>query len=225
MITLDLFIVLLIGTIAMLVPILVQASWYKVKPWKCIIVALVLTITGTIGTRILYFIENLKRGGQSFFGAVFLVPIVFLLFAKIIRISYGRLMDLSAPAECVMLIIMKINCLMEGCCSGRELFVKKSGETIYFPSQIVELINALGIAIILLMLAKNKKNQGSIYAWYLVLYGCTRFVLNFFRAESSPVLFGMAYGSLWSLCGIVIGSMILICKKRGGSGMKENFNA
>lgn len=201
---------LLIGTIAMLIPILIQAKWHKIRFWKSAVLAVVLTITGTLGTKIWFAIENGRFGGQSFFGAVFVVPVVFWAFAKVLKLSFGRLLDLCAPAECVMLIIMKFACLLDNCCGGKDLFTTAKGVVIVFPSQVVEMINALILAVLLTVMAKREKNRGTIYAWYMVLYGGTRFVLDFFRANHSPVLLGLSYGCFWALCSLIIGGVILV---------------
>lgn len=217
MISLRLVVILLIGTVAMLIPMLIQASMYKMSFWKILIIAFILTITGTVGTRILFWIENGWYGGQSFYGAVFFVPVAFIVFAKLIKIPYGQLMDICGPAECVMLVIMKTQCLKDGCCSGTQLYQNIYGNYVFFPSQLVELINALVLAVVLLLLARADKRRGTIYAWYLLLYGSTRFVLNFFRAENTPVLIGLPYGGLWSVCAIIAGCVVLFKRKKARS--------
>ena len=199
----------------MLVPILILMKLYRVRLWKGIPIAFILTITGTIGTYIWYTIENFETfeyipfGGRSFYGAVFVVPIVFLLVAKLFRIPYGELMDCCAPAECAMLVIMKYQCLVDGCCGGRILYETSDGVQVRFPSQIVEVTVAAAIFVVLMLLAFNKRNQRAIYPYYLLIYGGARFVLNFFRDELSSFILGIPPGHLWSLCAIIIVSIIL----------------
>ena len=86
------------------------------------IISVLLTVSGTLGTFIWYAIESGGFGGRSFYGAVFIVPLLFIPVAYLFRIPYAKLMDLCAPAECMMLVLMKALCLMEGCCGGRVLF-------------------------------------------------------------------------------------------------------
>ena len=151
-----------IGTGAMLILIAVMMVCYKEKLWKSVPVALLLTVTGTLGTYIWYLIECSRWGGRSYYGAVFLVPIIFRFVAKLIKIPYGDLMDYCAPAECVMLAIMKYQCFVDGCCEGRILKVYADGTWLSFPSQIVELINALTIMTILMFMGIKGKNRGKI---------------------------------------------------------------
>ena len=211
--TLKTLIALSIGTGAMLVLILILMKLYRVKLWKGFPVAILLTITGTIGTYIWFFIESSFFGGRSYYGAVFLVPIAFVYLAKFMRIPYGYLMDFCAPAECVMLALMKYQCLVDGCCSGRVMLEIAMDGSVVFPSQIVELINALLLMAVLMGMAFFKKWRGKIYPWYLVIYGSTRFILNFFRADIEPLLLGLPAGNLWSLLSIFIGILWLIDRK------------
>lgn len=197
----------------MLVPILVQGSWYQLKLWKRFVLAVLLTAAGTIGTYLLFFVENGKIGGISFYGAVFFVPIIFLLIAKILREPYKCLMDICAVAECAMLAIMKVQCVQNGCCSGK-IFTISDRVSILFPSQIAEMINGTILLVILLILSRNKKYQGSIYPLYMLLYGTTRFILNLFRADQSVFLIGLTAGSLWSLISVGIGFIWMLLIKK-----------
>ena len=81
-----------------------------------------------------------------------------------------------------------------------------------FPSQLVELINAVVLMLVLMVMALSQKWRGKIYPWYLIIYGCTRFVLNWFRF-TSPLLMGLPAGNLWSLVAIFIGVLWLTDRK------------
>ena len=218
-------IVLLIGTCGMMVPMFFQAKKYSIKEWKIVPVAFVLTVIGTLGTYVWFLLENLEFGGRSFYGAVFIVPIVFLLFARIVHIPYGQLMDLCAPAECVMLSFMKIKCMIDGCCVGRILFISETGSVVRFPSQLSELIVAYVLAWGLLMMSYRRGSRGKIYAWYLILYGASRFILNFFRDEWAIYDGGIIpFGTIWSVCAVIIGVLwIIIYNKRQASLKQESL--
>ena len=198
----------------MLIPMLLMSTWYNVRKYKVLISAIILTVFGVIGTYSWFWVETGRWGGRSFFGAVFIIPISVILVSKLLRIPYGDLMDLCAPAECVMLILMKVKCIIDDCCEGRVLFNSSSGTEIVFPSQIVELANALILGVVLIFLSKNEKRRGTIYVWYLLLYGITRFILNWFRAENDPFALGLTAGCFWSLCSIIVATVFLITIKK-----------
>ena len=201
----------------MLAPIVLQARWYKVNIIKSVVVSIPLTTIGTIGTLLLFYIESDGRiGGTSFYGAVFFVPVAFLPLSSLLRIKYSELMDLCAPAECAMLVVMKMRCLLSGCCEGRVLYTNDIGTQVRFPSQIVEMVIAILLCVVLLIIAHNKKSHGSIYPWYMILYGATRFILNIFREEWVASDMILPYGNIWSLVSLAIGiiSLIIINKKK-----------
>lgn len=214
MFPISLLIMLVIGTGVMFVPIFVQSRWRGIKFWKSVIITLMLAITGVIGIYLWFFVENLEFGGRSFYGAVFLVPIICIFFSRILNIPYGALTDISAPAGCAMLAVMKIKCLMDDCCNGIKLYSNADGIAVYFPSQIVELINAAIIFVILMLISYKSKNRGKVYAWFLILYGATRFVLNFFRMSARPYVWIIPAGHFWSLFAIAIGIIWLIVQKK-----------
>lgn len=203
------------GTVCMLVPILLQARWKNITRWKSVLLALCLTITGTIGTLLLFYFESGgKFGGTSFFGAVFLVPLIFFIGCKVFSVSFGKTMDLCASAECVMLAVMKIRCLVSGCCAGIELFTTSTGQQVLFPSQSIELLAGLAIAVALVIMAKKEENDGTLYPWYMILYGVTRFVLNWFRTANEPFVWFLPPGNFWSLISILIGAVWLVAAKK-----------
>lgn len=213
MISLNLIIYVSIGTVAMMLPILLQGYWYGIKWWKRVLLALSLTVTGTVGTYLLFFIENGWIGGTSFYGAVFFVPCLFVLAAKCLSLDYRWMTDLSAPAECIMLVVMKVQCLIHGCCGGRTICLANGTEFV-FPSQTVELINALVIAVILILMSRKEKHRGKLYPWYMVIYGVSRFALNLLRGGTKPFALGLPAGNVWSLVAIITGALWLLVISR-----------
>jgi putative Holliday junction resolvase len=125
-----------LGAVAMFLSMLLRKKQFpQVAIWKMILLTLWLTITGVLGTMILAYIELGEFGGTSFYGAVFLVPIL-ILPAMLMRITYKDILNLCAPAECAMLLVMRFDCLDKGCCFGRYLPALE----FQFPSQIAEMV-------------------------------------------------------------------------------------
>ena len=214
MLTPKFLIFLAIGTLCMLIPMMFIGHWYRIRKWKIVISVLLLTASGVFGTYFWYFVENFEIAGRSFYGAVFIVPLFFFIVGKILRSPYGQILDLCAPAECVMLVLMKALCFIEGCCGGRVLWVNASGNEIVFPSQLAELLNAVLVFVLLMILAYRKKNQGMLYPWYLVIYGASRFILNFFRQEWVTTQHFVPLGTVWSVLAFAIGISILFFHKK-----------
>lgn len=206
-------IILLIGTAAMWLLVFLLMIRYREKVWKSVPVALSITIVGTIGAFVWPFIENSAFEGRSYYGAVFVIPLVFLYLAKWLRIPYGDLMDFCAPAGCVMLMIMKLDCLRVGCCPGITMYYTFVGDPVLFPSQLVESINGAVLMVILFVMAWIGKQRQKMYGWFMLLYGSTRFILNFFRDDSSELIAGLPNGTVWSLVAIFIGFLWITNRK------------
>ena len=202
---------LIIGIVGMIICMILVGKRYEMPPVKVIIAAVYMTITGVFATYLLAFLESGAWGGRSFFGAAFLVPVFMYPASKVLRLNYADLMDICAPAGCIMLSLLKIKCAIDGCCYGR--WVQFLGETFRFPSQIVESIFALVLMIILLILIVRGNHRGTIYAWCLFLYGIMRSILNLLR-ETTPWLGPLPQGNVWALLAIIIGATIILRRKK-----------
>jgi len=177
----------------------------QVAIWKMVIVDLWLLITGVIGTMILAFLETGSFGGTSFYGAVFLVPIL-ILPALLLKISYREILNLCAPAECAILIVMRFDCLDKGCCFGK--YLPRLG--FQFPNQIVEMI-AGAIVMAALIWIYHKHRKAWLYPWYMIFYGVLRSIMQCFRyGGTKPWVLGMSAGHLWSLVSVIIGILWLL---------------
>lgn len=207
---LELVFFLAAGTVLMGIPIAFVSHKYEIALWKSLVATILLTISGTAGTCLMYYLENGKFGGLSFYGAVFLVPVVFIVAALLLHVSFGKLMDACAIGECIMLALMKVRCMLGECCKGRVLFVAANGTPVLFPSREVEMFAALVLFFLLLRWALRGVKTGELYAWYLLLYGSTRFVLNIFRQAWVDQNGILPPGNVWSLVAIVIGIVCLL---------------
>ena len=198
-----------LGAVAMFLSMLLRKKQFsKVAIWKMVLLTLWLTITGVLGTMILAYIELGEFGGTSFYGAVFLVPIL-ILPAMLMRITYKDILNLCAPAECAMLLVMRFDCLDKGCCFGRYLPALE----FQFPSQIAEMVVAITIMITLIQMHR-KDRQVQLYPWYMILYGVCRFILQGFRyGGTDPWVLGLSQGHFWSLIAVMIGTVWLLLSR------------
>ena len=189
----------------------------EIPVWKLAVTAPVLTVCGTFGAYLLYFIENMKWGGISFYGSLFVIPVLFIPFSFLIKEKYGELLDYCAPSVCIMLAINKINCIRTGCCKGMVLHTLDDGSVTRFPSQVVELLTALAIAALLMFFIKKCRFSSIIYPVFLLIYGVLRFGLNLLR-ETTPFALGLPAGNFWSIIAILIGGawlgIYIVCTKR-----------
>ena len=211
---------LIVGTILMLFVTLYIKSIYQIELWKTITTTVILTFVGVFGTQILFLIETGKWGGTSFFGAVFLTPVIMTFWALVIKSPIGAILDMCAPAECIMLALMKVRCLIYKCCGGRVIFSSKTCE-VRFPSQIVEMITSIIIMVVLIKVIKKKNHENQIYAWYMILYGITRFILNILR-DTKPFIWIIPAGNFWALISVILGILWLTLYDRYISRKYDN---
>lgn len=189
------------GTIGMLILMLLRRRAFpQIQIWKFPIISLLLTIAGVAGAMLMFYIESGKFGGTSFFGAILFIPVL-LLPALLLQVRYGTLMDLCAPAECLMLAFMKLDCLMSDCCIGKYLPALE----LQFPSQIIEMLTILIIMLFLLQLEHSGNHKGKLYGYYLIFYGATRFILNWFRYGLTPFVWILPAGNFWSIVAVIAG--------------------
>lgn len=205
-----------LGALAMCASMILRKKQFpQVAIWKMIVLTVWLTITGVFGTMVLAFIETGEFGGTSFYGAVLLVPIL-ILPALLMKISYLDTLNLCAPAECAMLVVMRFDCLDKGCCFGKYL----PNLGFQFPSQIAEMV--VGVSVMLTLIWMHRKNrQTQLYPWYMIMYGVLRFCLQGLRyGGSDPWILGLSQGHLWSLVSILVGTGWLLWSKHRKSATK-----
>jgi prolipoprotein diacylglyceryltransferase len=198
-----------LGAVAMFVSMVLRKKQFpQVALWTMIVLTVWLTITGVLGTMILAYIESGKFGGTSFYGAVLMVPVL-IMPAMLMKITHKDILNLCAPAECAMLLIMWFDCLDKGCCFGK--YLPKLG--FQFPSQITEMIVALAVMIVLIRMHR-KNSQIQLYPWYMIMYGVLRFCIQGLRyGGTNPWILGLSAGHFWSLVSITIGVIWLLLSK------------
>lgn len=197
------------GSIARIPALCIQGKRTECKLWKILPLTAVLTVFELLGTMILFYIENGYFGGMSYYGGILLLPLFNVIIARIFCIKYVDLMDMCGAAAGGMLAVMRLQCVYFGCCNGIEIHISETC-SFAFPSPIVELITVLILMCIVVYLGKYEKYQRKLYPIYLILYGSTRFVLNWFRADNVPYVWILPPGNFWSIVAIAIGIVWII---------------
>ncbi len=176
------------------------------KWWGVLLAAFAATITGVFGTLLFGGLESNFQtfGSISLFGSVFIVPLYCLIYAKIKKLPLGDVLDIFTIVLVISLVFGRINCLIKGCCYGKQI-----GYTEYnYPTREIEIgFNVIFIGIAIFLILKNKM-QKKIFLLYLVSYGFFRFVLEFFRYSETPSI--LHIGHLWSSLSLVIGIALFI---------------
>jgi phosphatidylglycerol:prolipoprotein diacylglycerol transferase len=144
------------------------------------------------------------------------------------RIPAGTLADILAPAFAFAMSVVRIGCLLAGCCSGRPtslpwairfpahslpwaaevhaglLSIDSSQSLPVHPLQIYFGLLSLGLGIFCLWFARRKAYEGQVFLVYVTAYGFGQFFLEFLRFGPLPHVQYMALA-----IALVSGSVLL----------------
>lgn len=189
-----------IGSAGMLLYTLSQRKRCGLNEFTSILFAILLTFCGIAGARLLFILENLddlqsavSGNGVSFFGSVYLIPLIMPLIGRLLRMKPGRTLDLCAPCVAIMIGCIRIGCFLSGCCGGWVVYI---GDTYFeWPTQIME---SIGDFLIFLWLAKVHKQgarEGQLYPLLMIGYSVLRFFIEFLRYSPNKwLIFSAGHG-------------------------------
>jgi len=192
-----------------------QAKRENIRPDLIFNFSFLVFVSGIIGARIFYIIENtdyyikrpveiimLQHGGLSWFGGLTFSIVCGILYLKKKKVSIYKIFDLIAPFLALTQGLGRIGCLLNGCCFGK---VSKFG--IYFPvhnavlipTQIYSSLALIFIFIILRFLQDKPHQEGTIFFVYLLLYSLKRFFIEFWRADNKIIFGGLTLFQILSI--------------------------
>jgi phosphatidylglycerol:prolipoprotein diacylglycerol transferase len=193
-------------------------------------------IGGLIGARGYYLINNLDEVSDDALGAVFggsgLVwyggllggAIGVLLWAWRKGMFNLELLDICAPALAMGYAVGRIGCQVSGDGDYGKATdlpwgmaypdgIVRTTDVVH-PTPIYETL-AMGLGAWLLWRARDAFRPGVLFAWYLVLVGSERFLVEFVR-HNDRVVAGLTEAQIISLLTLLAGSIWLVVKARSG---------
>ncbi|HYW02406.1 MAG TPA: prolipoprotein diacylglyceryl transferase [Gammaproteobacteria bacterium] len=148
------------------------------------------------------------HGGMSFHGGLMGVMIAFWYFARRTGTRFFDVADFAAPLVPIGLGAGRIGNFINGELWGRVTTVPwamvfpKAGPLPRHPSQIYEfLLEGMVLFTVLWIFSRRKRPVMSVSGLFLLLYGCFRFFVEFFR-QPDPQLGFVAFG--WMTMGQVL---------------------
>jgi phosphatidylglycerol:prolipoprotein diacylglycerol transferase len=169
---------------------------------------LVIFAAAFIGGKVFLFFEdpsryahNLKQlvtgSGFVFYGSfLFAVPTMLWFFSRN-KLPVYRMLDIMAVVTCLVHMFGRVGCFMAGCCYGKPTMAffsvtftnpacqAKPLNTPLYPTQLMEAGYILLVLLALLWVRERKQFHGQLFLLYLMLYATGRFVLEYFRGDSS----------------------------------------
>lgn len=150
-----------------------------------------------------------RRGGLSLVGALPAALLASLPLTRALGLPFAAFWDVATLALLVALVPFKLRCFAGGCCAGRVSRHRLAPHARDLSGRRerrvpVQLFEALLCALVALLLAalSGALQAGASTLIAAGLYGAGRFVLEAYRAESSPVWRGVR-GAQWQALALV----------------------
>jgi phosphatidylglycerol:prolipoprotein diacylglycerol transferase len=196
---------------------------------KGIDAALVGVLGGLAGAKLLYVVEHwaeplsdtlLSRGGMSWFGGLTGGVLAGLAMVAYARLPLMTVMSAAAPALAVGQAVGRIGCFLVGDDYGRATslpwgiaFPQGLPPTMdrVHPTQLYEFTLLQGIAGVLMWLRRRGTADRVVVAWYLVLAGGMRFLIELVRVNQ-VVVAGLTTAQLFSVALVVFGVWLAVKK-------------
>lgn len=216
-----------LGFAAMLWLTVHRRKIYGLSNLSAITFTVLVMVFGLVGCKLLYVVENFSEvlkngvsaGGFSFFGAVFLIPVMMGLLRKLFSLNWRQCTDACAPCVIVMIAVMRFGCLLNGCCGG---WMAQLGSVSFrWPTQAFEGIGDVAILMWVLGIEKRENKPGALYPYFLLSYGVLRFFVEFFRDTAKDWLY-MSHGQGFSIVAILIAVTVLKREKITDGGTESN---
>lgn len=169
------------------------------------------------------FLTKYLCGGFVYFGGLFGFLLAIYLYAKAVRIPFGTLVNPAIPALALFHAFGRIGCFCAGCCYGKPTesvlgIVNHCSEIApngipLIPVQLFESAAEIILFILLTALQKKQMSGEKILNIYFLLYGLTRFFLEFMRGDIERGFIGVFSISqiIAALC--VLGSFVSFFQK------------
>lgn len=177
--------------------------------------AFLVFISGILGARILYVMENLsyyannpleivmlQQGGLSWFGGLVLGAFSGVIYLKNKNLAVYKILDLVTPFIALGQAIGRIGCLLNGCCFGRPsnfgIYFPAHSE-ILIPTQLYSSLILIFFFFFLRFLQDKPHKEGQIFFVYLLLYSIKRFFIEFWRADNEINFMGLTLFQIISI--------------------------
>jgi phosphatidylglycerol---prolipoprotein diacylglyceryl transferase len=173
---------------------------------------------------------TLVRSGGVFYGGLIAAVVVSLWYLRRHRMPVWSVTDVFAPAVALGHVIGRMGCFFAGCCHGRptdvpwavifrsEVAAENVGTPINIPlhpTQIYEAGAELFIlAALLLTERKGRVFPGRTFWSYMLLYGVSRFVIEFYRGDVRGMVGALSTSQFVSVLIVPLSIVMLILLAR-----------
>ena len=179
-----------------------------------------------------YFRQNprellsLVRAGGVFYGGLIFAFVVGLWLVRRYRLPVWKAADAYAPGIALGHVIGRLGCLLAGCCYGKPT-TAAWGITFNNPLASVNVGTPLGVplhptqlydagaelAIMILLLVTERKGrtfEGRTFWLYMLLYGVSRFIVEFYRGDDRGIILGVSTSQFVSILVVPLAILMLL---------------
>lgn len=173
---------------------------------------------------------TLLRSGGVFYGGLIAAVIVAIWYMRRHRLPVWTTSDAFAPGIALGHVIGRLGCLFAGCCFGRptdvpwaitfhsEYAAQNVGTTLNVPLHPTQLYEAgAELAILGLLLVFERRGRafpGRTFWGYMLLYGITRFVIEFYRGDPRGMVGALSTSQFVSVILVPVSIVMLIVLAR-----------
>ena len=195
--------------------IVLWAPKYSFNPIRALVHIGLTIATAYLSMMLLFYLVTGHFGGKNIERIFIFVPPIAMLYGKVLNMQPDKILDLYAPAPCIVLGIASFGCVFGECCRSWlkvdwGIYNSVVNEKI-FPLPIFQAITGLVIAAIVWWMARKKDYDahGRTMAWALFLFGITRFGWEFLR-DNEKLFLGLSEFSLWAIITAVVGLVWIV---------------
>lgn len=229
----------------------VRARRAGVDPARIMDLGIYLIIAALVGAKLMlvavdfnYFRQNpgeilsLVRAGGVFYGGLIAAVTVGLWLVRQYKLPVWSTADLMAPGIALGHVVGRFGCLLAGCCYGRPTDVPWAltftdpaaaanvGTPLGIPLHPTQMYDAGAELIILGLLLfterKGRRFAGRTFWAYLLLYGISRFVIEFYRGDINRGTIGGALSTSQFVSALLVPASLamLVYLRRGARAAK-----
>jgi phosphatidylglycerol:prolipoprotein diacylglycerol transferase len=165
-----------------------------------------------------------------FYGGLIAAVMVAMWYMRHHRLPVWGVSDAFAPGIALGHVIGRLGCFFAGCCFGRATDVpwavtfssvyaaQNVGTPLNIPIHPTQLYEAgaelLILGFLLLMERKGRAFPGRTFWGYLLLYGVTRFIIEFYRGDARGMIGGLSTSQFVSVILVPLSILMLFVLSR-----------
>ncbi len=206
-------------------------------------------VSSLIGVRLMFVLTHLGDfhpwyrvffiwdGGLTLYGGIGLATLTVWFMARRLKIPFLVIADIFSPGVILGIGITRIGCFLAGCCFGSPTdcacgitFPSDAPASLHFgnvpvlPSQLFASAGGFIVLAVLLLLEKVSDYRGATFGRFLLLYGLSRFVVDFSRYYEPEQIMMLGWNNnQWISVGMMAGglAMMVIFARKGRTGEQD----